>query len=339
MRKESVTKRIGKRTIIFPEQPKIIITSSIVGPKEGAGPMGEYFPNILADDKLNEDTYERAERIMLNSVLNEASNKLSKEDKNIDLIIGGDLLNQITTTSFTAREMRLPLLGLYSACSTMSEALLIGSVLVDGNYSENVACCSVSHFSSAERQYRFPLEQGIQRPPVSQWTVTGAGVCVLSKEGEGPKITKGLVGEVVDFGIVDVNNMGAAMAPAAMDTLVNFFDDTKTTPKDYDLVLTGDLGVLGSELLRDLMKDRNYEFCNNHADCGAMIFNKSPDKFQGGSGAGCSASVFSSYIYQLLRKGEIKKMLFLATGALLSTTSAQQGDSIPGISHLVEIEG
>ncbi|MBR2323809.1 MAG: stage V sporulation protein AD [Clostridia bacterium] len=332
-------KRVGKRTIIFENEPKIVLTSSVVGPKEGKGPLGQYFHNVLEDDKAKEKTFEKAERQILSIALNDVATKLKEKGEQLDCIVGGDLLNQITTTSFTAREMHLPLLGLYSACSTMSESLLVGSMLIDGGYAKTVACSSVSHFSSAERQYRFPLEQGTQRPPIAQWTVTGSGVCVLSNSKEDlPKITRGQIGEVVDFGVVDVNNMGAAMAPAAMTTLVNFFEDTNSIPNDYDLILTGDLGVLGSEILCDLMKDRGFEFCDNHKDCGALIYNKNPKRFQGGSGAGCSASVFSAYIYPMLNKKEIKKMLFLATGALLSTTSSQQGDSIPGISHLVEIK-
>ncbi len=326
--------------IVFKNEPKITVTSSIVGPKEGNGPLGKYFKNVLSDDKMEEKTFEKAERKLLSFVLDEISTELKKRGEEVNLIVGGDLLNQLTTTSFAAREMHVPLLGLYSACSTMSESLLVGSVFVDGGYSENAVACSVSHFSSAERQYRFPLEQGTQRPPVSQWTVTGAGACLIERSTENlPKITRALVGEVEDYGIIDVNNMGAAMAPAAMSTLVRFFEKTGSVPNDYDLILTGDLGVLGSEILCELVKDRGYDISSVHNDTGAMIYKSSPKVFQGGSGAGCSAAVLSSYIYKMLEDGSINRMLFLATGALLSTTSSQQGESIPGISHLVEIEG
>lgn len=329
----------NSRILKFLNAPKIALTSSVVGPKEGSGPLGKYFENVLSDDKVKEKTFEKAERKILSFVLDEISTKLKKRGEDLDVIVGGDLLNQLTTTSFAAREMHVPLLGLYSACSTMSEALLVGSVLVDGGYVKNAVACSVSHFSSAERQYRFPLEQGTQRPPVSQWTVTGAGACLLKlSEEKLPKITRALIGKVEDYGITDVNNMGAAMAPAAASTLCDFFENSGELPENYDLVLTGDLGVLGSDILVDLMNDRGYDISKVHDDTGAMIYEKSPDKFQGGSGAGCSASVLSSYIYQKLCGGEIKRMLFLATGALLSTTSSQQGESIPGISHLVEIE-
>lgn len=329
-----------REIITFKNEPKITLTSSIVGPKEGSGPLGEYFHNVLSDDKMDEKTFEKAERNLLSFVLDEISTGLKNEGDRLKLIVGGDLLNQLTTTSFAAREMHVPLLGLYSACSTMSEALLVGSVFVDGGYSDNAVACSVSHFSSAERQYRFPLEQGTQRPPVSQWTVTGAGACLIKRsDGAYPKITRALVGEVEDYGIIDVNNMGAAMAPAAMSTLVRFFEETNESPQNYDMILTGDLGVLGSEILCELTKDRGYDISSVHKDTGVMIYENAPQKFQGGSGAGCSASVLSSYIYKALVGGEIKRMLFLATGALLSTTSSQQGESIPGISHLVEIEG
>lgn len=326
--------------ITYKNAPKIVITASVVGPKEGSGPIGNCFDKVFPDDKMKEKTFEKAERNMLSLVLDDVATKLKENGERLSLIVGGDLLNQLTTTSFAAREMHVPLLGLYSACSTMSEALLVGSAFVDGGYTQNAVACSVSHFSSAERQYRFPLEQGTQRPPVSQWTVTGAGACLIKRSDENlPAITRALVGKVEDFGVVDVNNMGAAMAPAAMSTLTRFFEASGEIPQNYDMILTGDLGMLGSEILVELMSDRGYDIKNVHHDSGCMIYESAPKKFQGGSGAGCSAAVLSSYIYPKLKNGEIKRMLFLATGALLSTTSSQQGDSIPGISHLVELYG
>lgn len=326
--------------ITYKNAPKIAITASVVGPKEGSGPIGDCFDKVLPDDKMKEKTFEKAERNMLSLVLDDVATKLKENGERLSLIVGGDLLNQLTTTSFAAREMHVPLLGLYSACSTMSEALLVGSAFVDGGYAQNAVACSVSHFSSAERQYRFPLEQGTQRPPVSQWTVTGAGACLIKRSDENlPSITRALVGKVEDFGVVDVNNMGAAMAPAAMSTLTRFFEASGERPQNYDMILTGDLGMLGSEILVELMSDRGYDIKKVHHDSGCMIYESAPKKFQGGSGAGCSAAVLSSYIYPKLKSGEIKRMLFLATGALLSTTSSQQGDSIPGISHLVELRG
>ncbi len=327
----------GKRTIVLQNQPRIITATSIVGPKEGQGPLGSFFGTVIEDDKLNEKTFEKAERTLLHQAIEEGVTEAKKLGKDVSMLIGGDLLNQNISTSFTAREMHLPLIGLYSACSTMSESLALGAILIDGGYGDNIACATVSHFSSAERQYRTPLEQGTQRPPLSQWTVTGAGCAVLSKEGDYPKISKVHFGEVVDYGIIDANNMGAAMAPAAMTTLVKFFEDTNTSASDFDLIVTGDLGVLGSEIMMDLMEDRNFPIRDKYIDCGTEIYEKKPSFFQGGSGAGCSASIFCSYIYQKLVKKEINRMLFLATGALLSTTSSLQGESIPSISHLVEV--
>ncbi|MFI3167054.1 MAG: stage V sporulation protein AD [Bacillota bacterium] len=330
-------KKQGERTIIFPTKPKIISACSLVGPEEYNGPLQKYFVNKVQDDTMNQKTYEKAERKMLTKVIDGAISAKQVKDKNVELLIGGDLLNQIISTTFSARETQIPLLGVYSACSTMSESLAVGCMAVDGGYASTVACGTVSHFSSAERQYRTPLEQGCQRPTVSQWTVTGAGCSVISNEGKGPQITRATFGKVVDFGVTDVNNMGSAMAPAAADTLQAFFADTNEDPKSYDMILTGDLGYLGSEILCDLLLDRKIDITKNHRDCGALIYPKDTAKFQGGSGAGCSASVFNSYIYKKLMQKRIKKMLFLATGALLSTTSSMQGETIPAISHLVEI--
>ncbi len=331
-------KRIGERTIIFPTKPKIISACSLVGPQEYNGPLRKYFVNKVQDDTMNQKTYEKAERKMLTKVIDGAISASQVKEKDVQLLIGGDLLNQIISTSFSARETQIPLLGVYSACSTMSESLAVGGMAVDGGFASTVACGTVSHFSSAERQYRTPLEQGSQRPAVSQWTVTGAGCSVISNSGKGPSLIRATFGKVIDFGVTDTNNMGAAMAPAAADTIEAFFKDTKKDPSEYDMILTGDLGYLGSELLCDLLCDRKIDITKNHRDCGVLIYPKDTAKFQGGSGAGCSASVFNSYVYKRLAGRKIKKMLFVATGALLSTTSSMQGETIPGIAHLVEIE-
>lgn len=262
---------------------------------------------------------------------------LAKEK--VDLLISGDLLNQIISASFAARQFGIPFLGVYSACSTMSEAFALSASMVNAGYADTVVAATGSHFSSAERQYRYPLELGCTRPPQSQWTVTGAGSAVISNKGEGVSITAATFGKVVDFGVTDVNNMGAAMAPAAADSLLTHFKDTGLAPEDYDLILTGDLGALGSRILKDLMWEKGVDISANHVDCGEVIYKVIEDEFQGGSGAGCSAVVFNSYIYdKMMRRGEIKKVLFAATGALLSTTSSQQGDSIPCISHAVVLE-
>ena len=258
--------------------------------------------------------------------------------QDIDMLISGDLLNQIISSSFSARHFDSTFIGLYGACSTMAESLAIGACLVDSKNFNNVACCTGSHFSTVERQYRFPLELGNQRPPVSQWTVTGSGCSILSLKGKGNVISSATFGKVTDYDIKDVNNMGAAMAPAAMRTIIAHFEDTHTTPDDYDLILTGDLGKLGSEIFMDLMEHNGYKLGNNYNDCGQMMFNINQKAYQGGSGPGCSAIVLNGYVYKKLLEGKFKKVLFAATGALLSPLSSQQGDSIPGICHAVVIE-
>ena len=246
--------------------------------------------------------------------------------------------NQIISSSFSARHFETPFIGLYGACSTMSESLAIGAALVDGGYAKKTICATVSHFSSAERQYRYPLELGNQRPPVSQWTVTGSGCTILSNEGRGNYISMATFGKVTDYGITDANNMGAAMAPAAAATIIEHFKDTNRMPSDYDLIVTGDLGKLGSEILRDLMEHYGFKLGSNYADCGQMIFARDQKTYQGGSGAGCSASVLNGYILKQMDAGKFNKILFVATGALLSTLSTQQGETIPCIAHAVVIE-
>ena len=261
------------------------------------------------------------------------------KNSDIGLLISGDLLNQIISSSFSARQFDIPFLGVYNACSTMSEAFAIGATFVDGGYYENVVAATGSHFSTAERQYRYPLELGCIRPPQSQWTVTGAGGAVISSiKGDFPKITFATFGKVTDYGVVDANNMGAAMAPAARRTLITHFEDTCRTPDYYDVILTGDLGALGSRILKHLMREKGYNIDKNHVDCGELIYNIDEREYQGGSGAGCSAVTFNSYFYKKLTEKKINRVLFIATGALLSTTSSQQGESIPSVAHAVAIE-
>lgn len=332
--------RIGKNTIEFQNPPKILEAFSLVGDKEGQGKFSKYFDKIVSDDKMSKNSFEKAECEMFFEIVDNVKRELEKKNKIIDYLIGGDLLNQNITTSFAARELHLPLIGIYSACATMAESLILGSSLIDGGFASTTISATVSHFSSAERQYRTPLEQGSQRPPQAQWTVTGGGALALGNCAESlPKIHFATIGEVIDYGITDTNNMGAAMAPAARSTLVHFFDDTKTYPGDYDLIVTGDLGKFGSDILIELMKDSPYPLeKEKYFDCGAYIYEGSEKLYQGGSGAGCSASVLASYIYKNLLMREVKNVIFVATGALLSTTSSMQGESIPGIAHLVEIE-
>ena len=326
------------QTIKFKNKPKIIGNYSIVGPKEGEGNFGSFFHHIMKSDKFNENTYEKAERKMVETALNGAIASANLTPKDIDLFLAGDLLNQIISSSYAARSFDIPYLGLFGACSTMAESLAVGACIIDGKFFNNVACATVSHFSTAERQFRFPLELGNQRPPTSQWTATASGCSILSLKGEGPYISMATFGKVTDWGINDVNNMGAAMAPAAMTTLVSHFKDTDTKPDDYDLILTGDLGKLGEEILIDLLEDKGYILGINYCDCGQMIYRRKQAPLMGGSGCGCSASIFNSYVLEKLKKLEYKKILYVATGALLSTTSTQQGETIPGIAHAVVIE-
>ena len=329
---------LKSQTIYFKSKPHIIGNYAIVGPKEGLGSLKNYFDYIMKDDLFGESTYEKAERKMVEQAVIGALNKASLTPDDLSLFVSGDLLNQIVTSSFAARAFDVPYVGLFGACSTMAESLAIGASLVSSGYFNNIACATASHFSTAERQFRYPLELGNQRPPTSQWTVTGAGCCILSKKGEGPVISSATFGRVTDYGINDVNNMGSVMAPGCASTLLAHFKDTKTGPEDYDLIITGDLGKLGSEILIDLMEDYGYKLGTNYNDCGQIIFNGKQNVLMGGSGCGCSASVLNSYILEKIRRREYKKVLFLATGALLSSTSTQQGDIIPGIAHAVVIE-
>lgn len=331
-------KKVGENTIKFEIPPKILSGYSIVGPKEGQSPLSKYFDYVLKKDNFNEKTYELAERKMLEQAICGATDKANLLATDIDILLGGDLLNQIISASFTARQLQTSFIGLFGACSTMTLSLAVGACIIDGECAKTVACATSSHFSTAERQFRFPLELGCQRPPTAQWTVTGAGCSILSGQGKGHNITHATFGKVVDYGINDMNNMGAAMAPAAADTLKNFFNDTKTKPSDYDLIVTGDLGKLGSEIFIDLMESFGFKMAENYCDCGQMMFDNTQKTFMGGSGCGCSATIMNSYILNKLNSGEYKKVILMSTGALLSTTSAQQGETIPGIAHAVLVE-
>lgn len=332
-------KKIGKQTIRFTNPPSIISTASIVGPKEGQGPLAQYYDIILDDDLYDEKSYEKAECKMSQEAATRVINKAGLQKEQVDYMLAGDLLNQIITSSFAARELAIPFFGLYGACSTMSESMSLGSILIDGGFADYVLCLTSSHFSSAERQYRYPLELGTQRPPSAQWTVTGSGGALLSSKGNGPYITHITTGKVVDYGIKDANNMGAAMAPAAADTIGQHFRDTGFEPKDYDLIATGDLGSLGKELTDELLRKQGYNMGSIYTDCGVEIYDMvKQDIHAGGSGCGCSAVVFCGYLYDALTNDALNRILLVSTGALLSTTSSQQGESIPGIAHAVTIE-
>jgi len=329
----------SKTTIFFNKKPTILEGYSVVGPKEKKSELGKYFDFDMLNDMFNEKTFEKAERKMLTTCIENLICKAKLNIKQIDLMISGDLLDQNISSNFTARELGLPFLGVYSACSTFTESILIGASMINAKYVNRVVCSAVSHFSSAERQYRFPLELGSTRPPQAQWTTTGAGAIILSKHKKDlPYIDFATFGRVVDYGVTDAFNMGSAMAPAGADTLFRLFSETNTTPKDYDLILSGDLGALGSRILKDLMMERGFDIEKQHVDCGELIYNLAETEYQGGSGAGCSATVFSSYIYNEMKNKKIKKVILMATGALLSTLSSQQGESIPSIAHAVCIK-
>lgn len=327
-----------RETIFFNNSPKIIGTYSIVGPAEGLGPFGEYFDEIMPSYEWGEKSFEKTERKMHKSAIRGAINVSNLAEDSVGAILGGDLLNQIVSSSYSAREFSTVFLGLYSACSTYAESMIVGSLLVSGGYLDNVVCSTSSHFSSAERQYRFPLELGTPRTPLSQWTVTGAGSLVLSKDGVGPSITCATLGRIIDYDVSDANNMGAAMAPAAAHTLIRHFAETGRNPAYYDYIISGDLGKYGSELLRTMCQKEGITLGTNYFDCGAEIFGDDKKRYQGGSGAGCSTAIFNSFVYKKLIKGEINKVLFMPTGALMSKDSSLQGESIPAIAQAVCIE-
>lgn len=334
--------RIGNQTIAYAHKPKIVSTACVTGPKEGRGPIGKQFDLVIEDPLFGQESYEKAEHAIFQEACQRCLKKGGVEREAVQAFLGGDLLNQIMAASLSARELSIPFLGLYGACSTMAESLLLGGILVDGGYAAPVLCAAGSHYCTAERQYRFPLEYGNQRTPAAQWTVTGAGACLLMEDAPRyeAQMTCATIGRVVDMGIRDANNMGAAMAPAAADTLINHFRDMHRSPDDYDRIITGDLGLVGSSILKELLADQKIELNEeNYMDCGLTIYDPSEDVHAGGSGCGCSATILSAYILPRLRTGEWKRVLFMATGALLSPTTSQQGETIPGVAHAVILEG
>ena len=328
----------GKQTILFKNKPSVLSGYSIVGPKEAAGPLDAYFDKRLRKDDFGQKSFEKAECKLHMSAISGAIIKAGLSPKDIDLNIGGDLLNQIITSSFSARELDIPFMGMYSACSTFGQALIVGAALIDGGYADIAACSTSSHFSTAERQYRYPLELGTQMTPTSQWTVTGSGCTILGKGKGNITIESATIGKVVDFGIKDANNMGAAMAPAAAKTVVQHLSDTCREVSYYDYIVTGDLGIYGSELFLKLLESEGIHAASFHKDCGAMIYDHSQHCPQGGSGAGCSSVVFNSYFLHQMNVGAIKRILLVPTGALLSKLSSLQGESIPGIANAVSFE-
>lgn len=333
-----VSKHIGKQSISFANPPVIAACACVAGKKEGEGPLKDSIDYIYPDSFCGEKTWEKAECAMVKRAVGLALAKTSVQPGDVNYIFAGDLLNQCVSSSFSIRDLGIPFYGVYGACSTMAESLSLAAVMIDGGYAECTAAATSSHFCSAERQYRFPLNYGGQRTPTAQWTVTGSGAIILRSKGNGPYITGITCGKIIDLGIKDANNMGAAMAPAAYDTLNMHFSDFGIEPSYYDLIVTGDLGYVGSSLLMSMFKKDGVSLLGLYNDCGMMIFNReSQDVHGGGSGCGCGAVVLTGHILEGMRRGVWKNVLFAATGALLSPTTTQQGESIPGICHAVAI--
>lgn len=331
-------KRLGRYTISFEDAPYITGFGSTAGEKEASGPLGKNFDKIFYDPRAGQKTFEQAEILSQQEAVLAALGRAGKKAEDIDFIFAGDLLNQCISSSYGMKEFRIPYLGQYGACSTMAQSMILAAMTVAGGAANSSAAVTSSHFCTAERQYRMPLEYGGQRTTTAQWTVTGSGSCIIEKTGKGPRVIAATVGTITDLGITDMNNMGAAMAPAAAETISRFLEDVGGKPEDYDLILTGDLGVVGSQCLYDILNREGIDIIGRHNDCGMMIYGEGQDTHAGGSGCGCSASVLCSTILPRMIEGKYKNILFIATGALMSPVSSQQGGTIPTIAHLVNIK-
>lgn len=334
------TRKRGKQSFRLEMPPVITAWASVAGKKESEGPLGHCFDITRSDTMFGQKTWEQAEKKMQELALNTLTQKAGLQMTDLEVVFSGDLLNQCIGSSFTLRNTGIPHIGLYGACSTMAESLMLASLAVDAGIADLAAAMTSSHFASSERQYRFPLGYGGQRTPTAQWTVTGSGAALVCSSGKGPRIESATIGTVTDLGIIDANNMGAAMAPAALATIKAHFEDMKTGPEDYDLIVTGDVGQLGHEVLLSLARREGLTLGGKLMDCGTMVFDlQKQDVHAGGSGCGCSAITLCGYLLPKLREGKLKKILFCGTGALLSPTSTQQGLPIPGVCHAVCITG
>lgn len=332
--------KCGKHSFILDKPPVITTWASVAGKKESEGPLASTFDITKKDSYFGEKTWEQAEKRMQQIALEQLSKKAGIPKRDFGLVFSGDLLNQCIGSSFTLRNTGIPHIGLYGACSTMSESLLLASMAVGGGFFDQVVAMTSSHFASSERQYRFPLGYGGQRPPTAQWTVTGSGAALVCATGKGPKINACTIGTVTDLGIKDANNMGPAMAPAALATIRTHFDDLKTSAEDFDLIVTGDLGQLGKEALLTIAQKEGISLGGKLMDCGTQVFDLlKQDVHCGGSGCGCSAIVLCGHLLNQLNTGKLKRILFCGTGALLSPVSTQQGLPIPGVCHAVSICG
>lgn len=329
---------VGKQSIVFENPPIIAWAHSTVGPKEAAGPLGQYFDVKLEDELLGQTTWEKGESEMIRQNIQHLLNRSQKAPQDIQYILAGDLENQISATNIGLKSYGIPFFGLYGACSTMGESMSLASILVASGFANCVMAGASSHYCTAERQFRTPMEYGGQRPLTQQWTVTGCGHVIITNKGNGPRINSITTGKIVDFDIKDVANMGAAMAPAAVDTILTHLTDTGQSPSDYDAIITGDLGQCGLDIAKDLAKQLGVDLASILVDCGVMMFNdEEQDTHAGASGCGCSASIFTGYWYKQLMNRKVRKILMVPTGALMSVCSAQQGESIAGIAHAVSI--
>lgn len=333
-----VIQRTGQYTLHFPSPPGILSFAAVAGKKEAEGPLGKNFDAVFDDTTLGTDSFEKAESALQGEALLHALKKAGLQPQDLSLLLAGDLLNQCISSTFGLREFGIPFLGLYGACSTMVLSLGLAAVLTACGAADRAAAVTSSHFASAERQFRLPLEYGGQRPPTAQWTATASGCVILTRESRPLTVQDVCFGSICDLGITDMNNMGAAMAPAAAQTLTRYLRDTGTFSQDYDAIFTGDLGYIGSQLLMDLMEKEGFSLQQKHHDCGIMLFDRNKqDVHAGGSGCGCSAGVLGSTILPAMQQGALRNILFIATGALMSPTSSQQGESIPGIAHLIHL--
>ncbi len=333
------TKKLGNQTVKFSVQPGIAAAACAVGPMEGKGPLRRYFDYVSDDSRFGQKSWEAGESTMLKKACAIALEKAKLQAYQLDVILSGDLLNQCTASAYAMRDSHVPYLGLYGACSTMGESLALAAMLIDGGFASTVMAATGSHFCSAERQFRMPLAYGSQRSPTAQWTVTGAGSVILRVAAPAPYVTHATVGKIFDAGVKDMTDMGSAMAPAAYSTLTAHFADTGREPDYYDAIVTGDLGVVGSDILRELFLRDGIDLGIKYMDCGRLIYNiEEQDAHAGGSGCGCSASVLCGHLLHGMKEGLWKKLLFAPTGALMSPTLNQQGESIPAISHAVALE-
>lgn len=332
--------RIARGVFKTENTPLIEGYGSVAGKKEGEGPLGKCFDVVEPDGHLGEETWEKAESKLQKTSIRLALKRAGVTANDIDAVFSGDLINQCIASAYGLRELEIPFFGVYGACSTMAEGMLLATLLADGKSVNRAVAVTSSHFSTAERQFRFPLSYGGQRTPTSQWTCTASGAVVISREKGSVEIAGGCIGKIADMGITDINNMGSAMAPSAVETVMRYLTATGTTPEDYDCIVTGDLGIVGSRLFIQLTQKQGLDLSRVHKDCGVLIFDpEKQDTHCGGSGCGCSASVLCGYFLPKLERGEIKNMLFTATGALMSPMSLQQGESIPSVAHLVHLKG